>query len=241
MSGATVWTPGADFETAKAVGLLYKGTSESSNAIADSGTLTFLTQTGLYFGVGEWLVIVDRANINNWMSGQVASYNDETGSLGFTAKVKSGSGTYSDWDIYISGVWVSRDWNGGTVTNPVDIQSTLNVTGDVNLVDDLTVGGSITSPSGDINLNTTTTLSDADASLTAAQLFGGTLVITPTADRILTLPTAAQIIAYLTGSVVGSNFTFTVVNNSAAAISIAPNTGTVQVGKNYCSGRLSYL
>lgn len=231
MSGATVWTPGADFETAKAVGLLYKGTSESSNAIADSGTLTFLTQTGLYFGVGEWIVIVDQANVNNWMSGQVASYNDETGSLGFTAKVKSGSGTYSEWYIYISGVWVSRDWNGGTVTNPVDIQSTLNVTGDVTLVDDLTVGGSITSPSGDINLNTTTTLSDADASLTAAQLFGGTLVITPTADRILTLPTAAQIIAYLTGSVVGSNFTFTVINNSAAAVSIAPNTGTVQVGK----------
>lgn len=231
MSGANVWTPGADMATARAIGLLYKGTSQSSNTIVDTGNLTFITQAGLYFGVGEWLLIVDQANNANWMSGQIVSYDDVTGTLVFNPQIKSGSGTISNWYIYISGPGVTQTWNGGTITNPVVLNSTLTQTGNYTLTGDEAITGSITSTAGDVNLNVTTTLSDADATLTAAQLFGGTFLITPTSARILTLPTAAQIIAYLTGYKVGSKFEFTIVNDSLNTVTIAGASGILQKGK----------
>lgn len=231
MSGANVWSPGGDIETARTVGLLYKGTSETSNTVGDTGTKTFITQADLYFGVGEWLLIVDQNNIANWMSGQVVSYNDADGTMVFAPQVKAGSGTLSAWNIYISGVWINQAWTGGIAINAVEIQNTLRVTGLTTLTNGLTVTGNIKATAGDINLNVTTSLSDADATLTVAQLFGGTLVITPTASRVLTLPTAAQIIAYLTNYEVGSHFEFTIVNNTTTAITVAPGSGIVQQGK----------
>ena len=230
MANANEWAPDADITLARATLELFKGTSTSSNTIADSGSLTFLTQPYLYFDDSKWLEIVDAANPDNWMAGQVTSYNGVTGSLVFAPKVKHGSGTLSDWLIYISGVWLDNPWNGGTVTNPVQINSTLGVTG-VSTVARVNASGPLTSTAGDVNLNTTTTLTDADQTLTAAQLFGGTLVIVPTAARILTLPTAAAIIAYLTGYAVGSKFEFTLVNDTLNTVTIAPGTGVVQHGK----------
>lgn len=231
MADANIWVPGADVATAKAVGLLYKGTSGTSNTITDTGSLNFTIEAGLYFGVGEWLVIVDAGNITNWMSGQVVSYDDTTGALVFSPIVKHGSGTISDWLIYISGVWINQVWTGGTATDPVIINNILTANGAVTINAVLTVNGPIYSTAGDVNLNATTNLADANATLTAAQLFGGTLVINPTAARILTLPTAAQIIAYLAGSVDGSKFEFTVVNNTLNTVTIVGASGILQSGK----------
>jgi len=231
MADANIWVPGADMATAKAVGLLYKGTSGTSNTITDTGSLNFTIEAGLYFGVGEWLVIVDAGNIANWMSGQVVSYDDTTGALVFSPIVKHGSGTISDWLIYISGVWINQVWTGGTATDPVTINNILTANDATTINAVLTVNGPIYSTAGDVNLNTTTTLADANATLTPAQLFGGTLVINPTAARILTLPTAAQIIAYLANSVDGSKFEFTVINNTLNTVTIAGGSGILQSGK----------
>lgn len=90
--------------------------------------------------------------------------------------------------------------------------------------------GSVTSTAGDVNLKTNTALSDAAATLTAAQLIGGEFTITPTVARIQTTDTAANIIAALTGSVTNSNFAFTIVNNAAFDVTVAAGAGVTLVG-----------
>lgn len=75
------------------------------------------------------------------------------------------------------------------------------------------------------------TLSDADATLTAANLISqGILKITPTAARDLTTPTAAQIIALLTGYQLGTSFEFTVVNIAGYNVEILAGTNVTLVG-----------
>tara|TARA_R110000803_G_scaffold1708_5_gene5541 strand:+ start:4330 stop:5544 length:1215 start_codon:yes stop_codon:yes gene_type:complete len=90
--------------------------------------------------------------------------------------------------------------------------------------------GQATSTAGDFNLVVNTALSDAAATLTAAQLIGGEFTITPTVSRIQTLDTAANIISSLSGSQDGSNFTFTVVNLAAFDVTIATAAGVTLVG-----------
>jgi hypothetical protein len=90
--------------------------------------------------------------------------------------------------------------------------------------------GQATSTAGDFNLVVNTALSDAAATLTAAQLIGGEFTITPTVARIQTLDTAANIISALSGSQDGSNFTFTVVNLAAFDVTIATAAGVTLVG-----------
>jgi hypothetical protein len=90
--------------------------------------------------------------------------------------------------------------------------------------------GQASSTAGDFNLVTNTALSDAAASLTAAQLIGGEFTITPSVARIQTLDTAANIISALSGSVDGSNFTFTIVNLAPYDVTIATAAGVTLVG-----------
>jgi hypothetical protein len=90
--------------------------------------------------------------------------------------------------------------------------------------------GQVTSTAGDFNLVVNTALSDAAATLTAAQLIGGEFTITPTVARIQTLDTAANIISALSGSVDGSNFTFTIVNLAAFDVTVATAAGVTLLG-----------
>jgi hypothetical protein len=90
--------------------------------------------------------------------------------------------------------------------------------------------GQVTSTAGDFNIVTNTALSNAAATLTAAQLIGGEFTITPTVARIQTLDTAANIISALSGSVDGSNFTFTIINLAAFNVTIATAAGVTLVG-----------
>jgi len=95
-------------------------------------------------------------------------------------------------------------------------------------------GGTLTGPAGstagDFNLVSNTALSDAAATLTAAQLIGGEFTITPTAARIQTLDTASNIISALSGSVNNSNFEFTIVNLAAFDVTIATASGVTLIG-----------
>lgn len=241
MTTASEWSPQSDVQLVRATMELFKGTSLTSNTIANSGSLSFTTQTYLYFDEGKWIEIIDNNNSSNWMAGQVTSYNELTGALVFAPKVKSGSGTIADWLIYSSGVWVNDPWNGGTVTNPVTINSTLAVTGTTTLAK-VNSSAQISSTAGDVNLCTVTALADASATLSFAQIFNGVLTIAPTTARVLTLPSAATIIAALTGYEVGSQFTFTVLNTATSTVTIAPGTGVVMNGRTlFTEGSTTYL
>ncbi len=90
----------------------------------------------------------------------------------------------------------------------------------------------IANTSGDVNTVTAIALGDASVTLTAANMTGSRIfTITPTVARTLTVATAVDIIAQLTGYEVGSNFSFTVINTAAFDVTLATNTGVTLVGK----------
>ncbi len=66
----------------------------------------------------------------------------------------------------------------------------------------------------------------ATASLTAAQVLGGFVNSVPVAGITLTLPTAALLVAGLTGAKVGDSFDLSIENSSAGANSITLAAGT---------------
>jgi len=94
----------------------------------------------------------------------------------------------------------------------------------------VSVAGALSSTAGNVNLKSNTALSDAAATLTAAQLIGGEFTITPTVARIQTTDTATAIIAALGGSVDNSNFDITMINLAAFDVTIAAGTGVTLVG-----------
>lgn len=85
-------------------------------------------------------------------------------------------------------------------------------------------------PIGHEYLKATTALTDAAATLTAAQLIGGLFTITPTAGRALTTDTAVAILAAMPPHVDGSSFEFTVVCLAAFAATITAGVGVTLVG-----------
>lgn len=77
------------------------------------------------------------------------------------------------------------------------------------------------------------------ATLTAAQIVGGILVATPTANATLTLPTAALIDAAVPSARVGSTFDLSFVNAAAAtytaAFAVSGATGVTNGGNGITS------
>jgi hypothetical protein len=74
-------------------------------------------------------------------------------------------------------------------------------------------------------------LADAAATLTVAQLQNGTLNATAfTAGRVLTLPTAAQLVASLPGSIKGSTLTVSVICGAGGAATLAVGAGGSLLG-----------
>lgn len=236
MADPNIWSPSSSATLIRETAELFKGTSVTSNTIADTGTLTFDTQTYLYFEPQMWLLIADAASAANWMVGQVVTYDPATGELVFAPVAKAGSGTLTNWGIYLTGAYLAQVWNGGTVANPstfesaVTLESTLAVAGESVFSAQVGHNAPVLCTTGDMNLVTTITLADANAALTAAQTFNTNLIISPTADRTITLPTAAAILAILPGYVVGSHYSFTIVNKTDQKITILGNTGVVLQG-----------
>jgi hypothetical protein len=132
----------------------------------------------------------------------------------------------TNWLLYLADV----------ATNTADIATnTAAIAGKASLAGDaftgaVSVAAPLSSTAGDVNLKTNTALSDAAATITAAQLIGGEATITPTVARILTTDTAVNIIAALTGSVDGSNFEFTAFNLAAFDVTIALGVGVTSLG-----------
>lgn len=107
---------------------------------------------------------------------------------------------------------------------------TLHEFGSVSLHKDLRLKTGSTSSVSAVVTPAPTALADAAATLTVAQLKTGLFSITPTATRILTLPTAALMADFL--STVGESIEFTVINLGADTFhaTIAAGTGGSVVG-----------
>ena len=74
-------------------------------------------------------------------------------------------------------------------------------------------------------------LSDANATLTAAQMIdSGIFTITPTVARTLTTDTAANLVAAMTGYQVGTWFDIVIICLAAYAVTLAGGTGVTIVG-----------
>lgn len=78
-----------------------RGTSTTSNTIG-TGSKNFATQANKNFDAGQWVTIVDQANLANYMHGQVTSY-DNISDLFVDVTNTGGSGTISAWYIYVAG------------------------------------------------------------------------------------------------------------------------------------------
>ena len=115
------------------------------------------------------------------------------------------------------------DFAGDIAANTAAIAGKANLSG-------ANFTGQLISTAGNVNLKSNTALSDAAATLTAAQLIGGEFTITPTVARIQTTDTATAIIAALGGSVNNSNFDITMINLAAFDVTIAAGTGVTLVG-----------
>lgn len=75
-----------------------------------------------------------------------------------------------------------------------------------------------------------TALADADATLTADQMLNGIFTITPTANRVLTTATGANIIGSLTGYQAGTSYELTIVNQAAFNATLTAGANVTIIG-----------
>lgn len=75
-------------------------TSTTSLTIG-TGSKTFTTQTGKYFEEDNYVLAVSDGSPGNYMIGQVTSYS--SGSLTIDVEAVAGSGTFTDWNLFVSG------------------------------------------------------------------------------------------------------------------------------------------
>ncbi len=76
-------------------------TSTTSNTIGTGSKTFIISQTGVTLGAGTFVVIASRANVANYMHGQIISNSANT--LVVNSIDTGGSGTYTDWNILLSG------------------------------------------------------------------------------------------------------------------------------------------
>ncbi len=86
---------------------------------------------------------------------------------------------------------------------------------------------------------TVTALSDALATLTAAQLLGGLISIPASADRALTTPTAALLKAAIPRCKVGSTLAFVVQNTGASTATMTAGTNVTIIDTNNTSKQVA--
>lgn len=76
------------------------GTSSTSFALANSGTVSVTLSTGRAWVAGTRLRFTASGG---WVEGVLNSYNSTTGSASFTCDLKSGTGTFSSWTVSLAG------------------------------------------------------------------------------------------------------------------------------------------
>lgn len=83
------------------IGTTLLATSNTSNTIG-TGTKNFtITQSSSALVIGGFVAIVSQANVTNYMSGQITGFSG--GVLTVNVTNTGGSGTFSDWEIILSG------------------------------------------------------------------------------------------------------------------------------------------
>lgn len=112
-AGTSAASAAASAITAANQAASFVGTSTTSVLIG-TGSKSFTTQTAKNFVAGEFVTIASQANSANYMYGQITSYTTGTGALVVTITATGGSGTFTDWNIALSG---QQGLSGGPVSN----------------------------------------------------------------------------------------------------------------------------
>lgn len=105
----------------------YKTTSTTPNTIVSTGSLTFTVETWLSYIIQQDVIIA--YDSNNHMHGTITSYDENTGELVVDIQHKTGSGTYSSWEINLDGIdaWIPTLQEvtdvGATTTNDIEANS----------------------------------------------------------------------------------------------------------------------
>lgn len=101
------------------------GTSTDSLSVT-TGSKSFTTNTNLQFAAGSQVTITATADLSKYMSGQVTTYNQDTGAIVVNVTSVNGSGTFSSWSITLSGAMgatgaagIADNLSIGTVTSGV--------------------------------------------------------------------------------------------------------------------------
>lgn len=204
--------------TTNAISLSTSGNNGGINIAAGSQHLIMNVYNGGVIGIGSW-------NGGDIYFGTAAvartiSIGNTTGTTSVT--VSSGTG----------GIVIGNDANTGQVqiANVASAKTVIigNNTSTSQLITRNGTGGKICSQ-GDI-----TSLSDSNQTVTIANLLTGILSGTPTANRTITLPTAANVVAGISNCIVNDSINFSIINNSsnanAANLVVAMGTGGTSVG-----------
>ena len=77
-------------------------TSVSGLAVG-TGSKSLTIQTGKVISVGMFMTITSTASPENWMHGEVTSYDSGTGALVVSVETAAGAGTISAWTVAVSG------------------------------------------------------------------------------------------------------------------------------------------
>ena len=175
-----------------------------------------------------------------------------TGNTGWTTSgnmvVNKGAATFRAILTNVTGgaeaVTVYRQNSGATVTDMALASGKMYVGQATGLADEKTLSGAITTDVNGVTslganvvtpvkmgTRTEVALTDAAATPTIAQLMTSSqFTMTPTAARTFTLPTAADVVAGITGATVGTWFDFGIVNTAAFAVTVTGNTGWTTSG-----------
>ena len=94
-------TSASGFATAAAASAASFVASSSTSLSVGTGSKVFTTQSGKYFNTGAF-VLASRSGGADYMYGTVTSYSSTTLTLNITAT--SGSGTYTDWVLSVTGI-----------------------------------------------------------------------------------------------------------------------------------------
>ena len=104
-AGVMLWCDGSNYYSITSYDISsagYSGTSPTSVAIS-TGSQSFTASLGRLWAAGVQLIISSDADPTNYMHGAVTSYSPVTGALVVDVIDTGGSGTYSDWNIVLSG------------------------------------------------------------------------------------------------------------------------------------------
>lgn len=167
-------------------------TSTSSLTI-DVGTVTLTTQADKQYAVGQPVRITRTSDVTQWMDGQVTAYNFGTGAMSVQVATVSGSGTYSNWTIALSGqggpagdrgwspllaviadgarrVHQVANWQGGEGTKPATglYIGSSGLVSDIAQAVDIRGGAGGAGPANVLTIGSVTSGLTADATITGA-------------------------------------------------------------------------